>query len=155
MVRGKYTGEGARSYTHGELADLHGQKQEIDATLKHLETNPGTTRSEGIDTNALKKQRDYLDKVIHDNKPKTARGGNRDGLAQEAKSIADRIQVGMPTHDEMDHPSKNPGAVHKHLNWAKRTDDDVRRYKEIMRRLEPEDPTAGNVERFRKPGNRR
>jgi NMD protein affecting ribosome stability and mRNA decay len=64
--------------------------------------------------------------------------------------LKERIIQGMPSRFEMDHPAKCPGAIHKHLNWDKRTQDDRARYRFIMKQLDPDDPTACDLEKFRK-----
>jgi hypothetical protein len=152
MVRGKTkTKKVERSLSHGELQDVRGLKQDAEATLRHIEENPGTARSETVNKAGLKKQIDYYDQVIHDGMPKTPRSGvQKDALAKEAKELAEKMKEGMPTRAEMDHPSKNPGAIRKHIQWAQRNDDNVRRYREIMRRLDPQDPTSSDVERLRR-----
>lgn len=74
----------------------------------------------------------------------------REDLVKEADALRVRILEGMPTRDEMDHPARHPGAIQKHLIWDKRTEKDKVRYREIMRILEPGDPTAIDLEKFRK-----
>lgn len=149
MVRGK-GGSMDRSLTHGEIQDITMQKQEAEATLKHLAANPGTARQDTIDKTRLQKEAKYLDRVLQENSPKVPRGTNRDSMVKEAGEIAQRIKINLPTRAEMDSPAKHPGAVHKHLKWLKNNETDVRRYKEIMRRVEPNDPTATDIEKMRK-----
>ena len=146
-MRGKKT---SRSLTQGEIAGMQGEVKEIDATLKYLEDNPGTSRRDSIDVNALKKQKAYFEKVIDEGKPRTPRGIGKDNLAQEARAIEKKIREGMPTRAEMDHPADHPGAIHKHMHWKNRYDSDIRRYKEIQRKLEPHDPTATDIEKLRR-----
>ncbi len=150
MVRGK--GGMDRSLTQGEIQDIKGQKSESEATLRYLEQNPGASRQDSVDKARLQREIQHYDGVLQQGTPKTPRGVNKDAMVKEAQELEVRIKTGIPTRAEMDHPAKHPGAIHKHLNWSKRTDTDVRRYKEIQRRLHPEDPTATDVERFRAEG---
>jgi hypothetical protein len=61
-------------------------------------------------------------------------------LAKEAQEIERKLQEGMPTREEMAHPSRNPGAVRKHLNWTARNNPLIQRYKTIQRTINPDDP---------------
>lgn len=149
--KGKYIHKEDRTYTHGELADIDGQINEIDGQIKEAENNPG--RSRQVNVPALKKQREYLDMVRHENAPKAPRSTvKKDGMWKRARELEKILQDGMPTKEEMAHPASHPGAVHKHLNWDKRNEGNIREYKEIMRNLSPQDPTAMDLERLRKVG---
>lgn len=148
--RGRKITEGGRSLTLGEREDLKGLRQEAEATLKHLSANPGTSRSDSIDKAKLKQEIDYYDGVLAEHSPTTPRGANKDKLWTRAKELEEQMKANMPTREEMDHPARRPGAVRKHMMWAKVNDPKVREYKELMRRLEPDDPTAMDVERLRR-----
>ena len=145
MVRSKGS---KRSLSVGERDGIKELKQEAVATLKHAENNPGATRS--IDKERLEKEISNYDRIIADGTPKTPYGKQKDELHSRADVLAEEIQKGMPSRDQMDHPAKNPGAVRKHINWSKVNDPKIREYREIMKRLEPHDPTAGDIERFRR-----
>jgi hypothetical protein len=136
--------------THGEKEDLAGLRQEAQSTLDHLEKNPGTSRSDMIDKARLKKEIAYYDGQIAAGTPQAFRGMNKDKMVARAKELADKMQVNMPTREQMDHPARNPGAVRKHMIWTKNNDGNIREYKELQRRLEPDDPTATDVEKLRK-----
>ena len=148
--KGKYIHKEDRTYTHGELADIDSQINEIDGQIKEAEI-PGRTRQ--VNVPALKKQRDYLDMVRHENAPKAPRSGvKKDEMWNEARQLEKELKDGMPTKEEMAHPATHPGAVHKHLNWDKKNQDKILRYKELMRNLSPQDPTAMDLERLRVQG---
>ena len=149
MVRGRGRQE-QRSMTMGERTDIVGLKKEAEATLKHLESNPGTARGDVIDRSKLKNEIRRYDDILHQGEPAAARGINKDRLVKRAEELREEMRKNMPTREQMDHPAKNPGAIQKHLKWAKLNDPKVREYKEIMRRLEPEDPTAMDVECLRR-----
>ena len=82
--------------------------------------------------------------------PVKVTGMRKDALAKEAQALAEEMQKNMPTQDEMDHPSKNAGAVQKHIKWGERNLKNIQRYKQIMRQLEPDDPTNTNIDRLRR-----
>lgn len=147
MTRGK----GKHILSPAEREGLLDEKRELEAALKDAESGEygkGTVAS--VDTTALKRQIARIDQALEDGKAPKVYGKNRDELVKEAEVLKDRIIQGMPTKFEMDHPAMCPGAVRKHMNWDKRTQADRIKYKEIMQTLEPEDPTAADLEKFRK-----
>lgn len=147
MVRGK----GKKQVLGlGEIQGLKEEKGEIDATLRFLKENPGTSREDGVNKVALLKKAEYLEQCITDGTPPVVRGANKDRMVQEAEELKNKMRENMPTREEMDHPGKNPGAIAKHIKWLQRNDTHVRRYKDIQRTLEPDDPTACDIERLRK-----
>jgi len=148
MVRGKKKLD--RSLTMGERQDLQGQKQEIEATIRSIEESPGSNRGQGINVSNLKKQSAYLDGVLHEGTPKKMAGTVKDGLIKRAGVLREEMQVNMPTRFEMDHPAKSPGAIAKHIKWSEKNDPKIREYREIMRKVEPDDPTATDVEQLRR-----
>jgi len=148
---GKYKVTDGRSLSIGEREDLKGLKQEAVATLKHLEANPGTARSEMIDKGHLKREIDRYDGILAENSPSVPRGTNKDHMVARAKELAETLQKDMPTREQMDHPARNPGAIRKHMFWNKKNEKNVQEYKELQRRLEPDDPTATDVEKLRRP----
>ena len=148
MVRGKGTAK--RILTEGEKKDIMGQRQEIQTTLNEVKQYGRGTGAEQIDTAQLQKKIDHYDKVLEDGSAPRVRGAHKDSMAKRAEELATTIQQGMPTRFEMDHPSKAPGAVHKHMMWDKRNKANIKEFKNIQRTLEPNDPTATDVERFRK-----
>lgn len=87
----------------------------------------------------------------------------RDVLARRAKSLERLIVKEMPTRDEMmgqKARNVNTGAmtarveteraVQKQMKWQLSQGKNVSEWQQIMRTLEPENPSAGNVERLRR-----
>ena len=138
-----------RSMTSAELDDIRGMKQEAEATLKHVETHNVGGAGEAIDKGRIRQEIARYDAIINAGSPKVARGLSKDRMVAEAKELEAAMQKNMPSRFEMDHPERNPGAVQKHLKWEKRNMANIPRYKEIMRTLEPDDPTATNIDRLR------
>lgn len=138
-----------RSMTVGEREDIKMQKAEAESTLKHITDNPNAV-AEGIDKVKLKREIDRYDAILHAGTPPRVSGIRKDGLVQEANRLKEEMQKNMPTAEEMAHPAKNPGAVQKHLMWEKRNLQNIQRFKEIQRTLEPDDPTATNIDRLRR-----
>ena len=150
MTRGKSKSEQKRRVlTLGERTDLEGLRQEEKATLKHLESNTGMQRAGTIDKAAIQRNIAKYDKILDEGSPNVVKGKAKDGLKIEADILVEAFKVNMPSWDEMNNPAKYPGAIHKHLKWTERNDGKVRRFKDIMRQLEPDDPTAMDIDRFR------
>ncbi len=141
MVRGK----GRKILTYSERMGLKDQKIEAEAVLKESQT-PGLSR--GVDQARVKAEIAHLDKVITEGTAPRLTSNSKDKLASEARDLKDRISEGMPTRFEMDHPAKAPGAVQKHLSWDKRNREDIQRFKEIQRSINPDAPV--NIESFRR-----
>lgn len=139
-----------RPMTVSELQDISGMKQEAEATLKHAEEHQVAGAGEMLDKGRIKAEIARYDAILHEGAPARVSGSRKDALAKEVESIKEEMRKGMPTRDEMDHPSKNPGAVHKHMNWEKRNLKNIERFREIQRMLEPDDPTATNYDKLRK-----
>ncbi|MDP2941987.1 MAG: hypothetical protein Q8O36_00515 [Candidatus Omnitrophota bacterium] len=147
MTRGK----GKQILSPSEREGLEEEKRELEVALKDAESGEyGKGTSASVDTAALKRQIARIEQALDDGKAPKVSDRTRDELVKEAEELKERIIQGMPTKYEMDHPAMCPGAVRKHLNWDKRTQKDKARYKQIMNILEPEDPTAADLEKFRK-----
>jgi len=147
MTRGK----GRHILSPSEREGLEDEKRELEVALRDAESGEyGKGTSAAVDTAALKRQIARIGQALDDGRAPKVYGKTRDELVKEAEVLKGRIIEGMPTKYEMDHPAMCPGAVRKHLNWDKRTQSDKIRYKEIMNILEPDDPTAADLEKFRK-----
>ena len=133
-----------------EREGLISEKKDLETNLKDASQYGGGQ----VNTGVIKQQISNLDKALVEGSAPRIAGLKKDALWAEAKQLKEEIMAGMPTQFEMDHPGRAPGAVHKHLNWDKRNADKIRRFKDIMRILEPQDPTAGMYEGWRKSGKR-
>jgi len=134
-----------------ERKGLEDEKRELEGTVRGLEKEgwgTGTTRS--IDKDKIKKQINYLDKAIHEGTPTRMKGVTKDKIHREARELADKIQKGMPSGDEMRRPDRHPGSVMKHVMWQKKNAADIERWKQLQRRLDPNDPTTSSVENLRR-----
>ena len=148
MTRGKGTQKKILSIAERE--GLISEKKDLETNLKDASQYGGGQ----VNTGVIKQQISNLDKALHDGEAPRVAGIKKDALAEEAKRLKEEIMAGMPTQFEMDHPGRAPGAVGKHMKWNDRNDMKIRRYKEIMRMLEPDDPTAGMYDSWRKSGKR-
>ena len=145
MTRGKTK----RILTPGEVTDIKGMKAEAVDQLKMMGVGVGT-HADSINKARLQKQVNYYDRLIDDGKAPKVPSTDRDRLAAEAKAIKDRVVPAMLTRDQMDRPSRNPGAIQKQVRFMQTYKKDIQRYKELQRVLEPNDPTAVDLEQYRK-----
>ena len=92
--------------------------------------------------------------ILNEKAPKTLTAKEKDDLANRMEELEDIIKKDMPTQSEM---WRRPGidgmdsdrAVRKNMHWEKTTGKAVGEWKSIARTLDPDDPSASNVERLR------
>ena len=152
MVRSK--GNQQRLLSEAEIRGIKEEKSELESSLKEAETAGIGTAAETINKGAIKYQIARLDKYLHEMTPGKLTGAQKDALVKREKELEDVLRVGLPSRYEMDHPSKCPGAVRKHMSWMVRCEKPgfVREYKNIQRLLRPGEEK--NVEQLRKDGQR-
>jgi hypothetical protein len=140
-----------RSLTLGERQDIMTQKTEAEATLRYATENQYAPGAAGtINKEKLKSDINRYDAILSEGAPAKLSGLKRDALIREAKELEEKLKENMPTTEEMNHPAKNPGAVQKHIKWEGRNLQNIKRYKEIMRQLEPDDPTNTSLDKLRR-----
>lgn len=98
----------------------------------------------------IKKRHD----ILNERAPKTLTAKEKDDFAKRVKELEAIITKEMPTRNEM---WKRPGedgldsdkAVRKNIHWEETTREQVQEWKNIKRTLEPQDPSASNIEVLR------
>ncbi len=150
VMRGKKKDKYVMSLS--ELKGLDAERREAQATLKALDQERYGDGSAGgsIDRDKIRKEVRKYDDIIANHTPRNMRGVTKDKLANRAKELRDKIKEGMPTSNEMNDMRRNPGAPLKNLEWEKRNSKNLNEYKQTMRMLEPRDPSAASIERFRR-----
>jgi len=148
MVRARGTGKHKELLSQSEKEAMLSDKKELQETIRDRSQYGIGTAADQIDQAVIKKQIDRIDRAIADREPPKLRGADKDSMAKEAEEIEQELREGMPTKNEMDHPGSNPGAVRKHMNWDKRNQEKIERYRYIQRCLNPEDPRS--IENLRK-----
>ena len=150
MVRGKGMTK-QQILSPGEIKDLKTERQEIQSNLREIDEGSGAgTRAAAINRANLEKASQRLEKTIVDHSPRNIRGGDKDKLAAKAEELREKIKEGMPSYDQMWKPTKHPGIVRQNLDWQRRNAGNISEYKQVMRQLEPGDPSASSVEQFRR-----
>lgn len=133
-----------------QRASLQDEKRELEATIREIEDGTGAgTRGAQIDRKHIEASISHLQNQIDAGTPGKLSGVQKDKLAKRAEELKAEILVGMPNYDQMHKPGKYPGIVRKNVAWTRRTNRACEEYKQIMRKIEPDDPTASSIERFR------
>ncbi len=80
------------------------------------------------------------------------KGAAKDRIYKEIKEIEEEITEHMPSQNEMWRPlgtHESQKAVQKNIRFHALFDHKLKRLQDLKRRLEPDDPEAGNLERIR------
>ena len=119
-----------------------------------------------FDKQEARKNYDNLTKQYDRTKPETLSSETQNHLWKKAKQLKDEFMIGMLSRDEL-HPVKgflvdgamktvideeklrSLNSVKREQEWAKRNEIRIREFKNIMRHLCPDDPSATDIERFR------
>jgi len=105
------------------------------------------------DKDGLRKQITRSKKILEKDAelvPQTA--GQKDAIFKEIKRLEELVIKEMPTVNEMNAQlgsREADQAVRKNLNFQKKWNSVLLRLKDLKRRLDPEDPFAGDLERIR------
>ena len=138
--------------SHNELRTLREEASMNRQMLSHVEKEGYGAGSAGsvLNKNAIAKQAKHLESLALKHTPEKLSGADRDKLAKRAQELRTQLKQGICSHNEMNNMKKNPGAPLKHLEWERRNGQTTSEYKQVMRRLEPDDPGAASIERLRK-----
>ncbi|MFA5407858.1 MAG: hypothetical protein WC343_03705 [Bacilli bacterium] len=100
----------------------------------------------------MHKQLNKKKKKLDINRTPQVAGAEKDRLWQRAKDLEEQIKARQLTKKELF--EENPNKIHEiTCNYMEKYDEIVRielEYKEIMRRLEPDNPNITNLARFRR-----
>jgi len=133
-----------------EIDGLNDEKKELETALYESNEYGAGTQGAQVDKAKLKSEINRIGAAIHHGTPNQVRAVEKDKLAKEEKELEDTISTGMPSWYEMHQPTKNPGAVRKHMAWSKRNKVNIDRYKQIQRILRPLEPKSIEVLRKEK-----
>lgn len=119
-----------------------------------------------IDVNEAAKNAKLFRKNYERVLPETLSSNAKDTMWRRAKQLKDEFIVGMLSHEEL-HPVRafvkdgttvwvvdegkmnSMNCVPRNTAWNQKNAAKVREFKNIMRHLCPEDPNAGDIEKFR------
>lgn len=140
MVRAKTKAKPKQEYlSPSERQGLEEEKRDLENTLTESQNYGGEGQ---IDTARIQGEIRRLDTEIGSRTPAEARGQQKDKLIKEEKELEDQYSQGLPTWYEMHNPTKNPGAVRKHMDHSDRNKELVKRYRELQRILRPTAPKS-------------
>lgn len=138
-------------------------RRDIDSMEKMLNDKRDWVREKITDEAEVRGQIASKQKLLTDHSPRRMRGQKANKAYAEAKKLAEFIQGEMPTSKEyFQSYSTNKDSHMKQSDFEKAVvqqmafqtnpalQQAVRRYKNIMRRMEPDNPTLTNIEALRK-----
>ena len=149
MTRAKAKVKPKKLLSQREIEGLNDEKRELELSLNDNEYGKGT-QAEQTDKTKTQYEIKKLDHAIHEGSPGKVRAIEKDKLAKEEEALEKEIATGIPTWYEMNQPTKNPGAVRKHMAWSFRNKANIKRYKQIQRMLRPFEPKSIEVLRKEK-----
>lgn len=142
-------------------------RQELEETLR---AERAKLSSHNIQDKAeVRKEIKKWEKTLERTRPETLSPSVKNTMWKRAKELKDQFTIGMLSRDEL-HPVKSfehNGAINVVVNedkmasvnsvsrqyaWNKKMGAKVSEYKNIMRHLNPDDPNASDIERFRPSG---
>lgn len=151
MTRGQKNNTLQKEFlSQSEIENLNDEKKELQSALREIESGTGAGTRAQIDPATLKRQIAQIEHAIQSRTPDDVRGAEKDKLVAEELELEEKIAEGMPTRWEMAQPSKNPGAVRKHMAWCNRNQQRIERYVKIQRILRPLEPKSIEVLRKEK-----
>lgn len=139
--------------SQSELKNLKEEARDNRQLLSQMEREGygnGNGKASGFDKSRILKQASQLEALAERHSAPKVSGATKDKLAKQAAELRHKISEGMLTSAEMNNPRRSPNAPIKHLEWEKRNSKNIYEYKQLMRRIEPNDPGASSVERFRR-----
>lgn len=138
--------------SHSELRSLKEEAQMArqSVSIAEKEQYGAGGRGASMDRGAALNQAKKLEELAAKHAASAARGADKDKLAKRAEELRAKLSEGMLSNDEMRDLKRHSDAPLKHLAWERRNGALAMEYKQVMRRLEPDDPGASNLERFRK-----
>ena len=143
-------GQKKREYlSPSELQGLNDERAELQSVKKEMAEGAGIGARQA-DVSMIDKQIAGIDRAIEERTPEKIHGLVKDKVYKEEEALEAKIALGMPTRDEMRFPTKNPGAVRKHMEWCKRNEGNISRYVAIQRQLRPMEPKSIEVLRKEK-----
>ena len=137
-------------------------KKRIQDAEKLLKDDRPWVRNKITDEAEIRKEIDRDKKLIENHSPKRLRGAKQNKAYKEAQVLAEKIKEAMPRVGEYYQRSPKDSDGHtKKSEFDKvvrqqmkfQTDPRIKqmiiRYKNIMRRIDPDDPTISNIEALR------
>lgn len=129
-----------------EIQSLTDEKRELESIIKEVGEGVGEGSSGSqIDLNKIKREIAGIQNAIDTRSAPVPKGADKDKLVKEEGELENLIAEGMPTRYEMQFPTKNPGAVRKHMEWCKRNQLRIERYVLIQKMLRPLEPKSIEV----------
>ena len=145
---------------HATPSQITELKADIDAAKRMLDADAQSGRPKIQDRQEFVREHiTAKQKILDDHSPKRLRGENANKLLKQAREMADEITEAMPkTNDYYQRYPKGGGSSHDFERAVKQQmafqtnkvlQKKITAYKNIMARIDPDDPTIRNIEKLR------
>jgi hypothetical protein len=150
-----------------EIMENRYRSENAKATLTWKDNRPGTNTAFGrFDSGEAAKNAKFYERNLDKIRPEVLSSAAKDMMWKRAKELKDEFSVGMLSKEEL-HPVKgfqkdgkmvwvvdeekmrSLNSVERNAAWCRKNDAKVREFKSIMRHLCPDNPNAGDIEKFR------
>lgn len=143
--------------TPNQVQDM---KRDIDQLEKMLRSDRASGRPKIQDEGEFRSVIDKKKKILADHAPKKFRGEKANRMLKLARELETKITDAMPKTRE--YYQRYPKGAQEDFDFErtvqqqmafmrnKELQGDIRAYKHIMRRIDPDDPTLTNIERLRR-----
>ncbi len=142
----------ADKLTPGDKERFEGQRTDLEAQLKAIQ-NKEVAAAEGLDATVVKQNLAKTESILNKDEELAVRGRQKDVLNRESKELEAKLKANMPTKNEMwpvrMGTPEAEAAVQKQMRFETKFGDDARRWQECQRRLQPDNPFAGSLDRIR------
>lgn len=110
--------------------------------------------AESLSRSVVERDLAKTSKLLEQDEEAIARGREKDKIAREAKELEAELREAMPSHNDM-WPTRlgtmeSERAVQRQMAFESKYGEKARRWQNLQRRLEPEDPFASSLERIRR-----
>lgn len=146
------TQQRSEKLTPGDRERFEDQKADLESQLAAIKGKE-TAAAEAIDESVVRRNLAKTTAILEKDVELEARGRQKDSLAREAKALEEELKANMPSKNEM-WPTRmgtpeSEKCVQKQMRFERQFGDKARRWKDIQRRLEPDNPYAGSLDRIR------
>lgn len=128
------------------------QRNELQSQLDAIKEGE-TETSKSLDENIIRRNLAKTKSMIERDDQLDARAGQKDAYAREAKALAEELRENMPTKNEMwpvrMGTPESEACIQKQMRFENMYGEKARRYQELQRRLEPQNPYAGSLDVIR------
>lgn len=139
--------------TSGDKERMEQERAELKDQMTAINRGETSTARDAIDSSIVQKNLNRTEEMLARDEALIAKGRDKDKLQREAKALEEELRQNMISHNEA-WPTRMgtieaERAIQKQMRFETQYGEKARRWQNIQRRLEPNDPDAGNLDRIR------